>query len=134
VKLQKNPEHGLTLYIEGEHPRTEKPWGFFEVLLETEFSKVKILSINPNQMLSMQMHRYRSETWYITQGKATVTIGDKVVDLFPGESISIDANEKHRVQNFGAEVLELIEVQSGSYFGEDDIIRFEDIYGRKDFH
>jgi len=134
VKLQKNPEHGLTLYIEGEHPRTEKPWGFFEVLLETEFSKVKILSINPNQMLSMQMHRYRSETWYITQGKATVTIGDKVVDLLPGESISIDANEKHRVQNFGAEVLELIEVQSGSYFGEDDIIRFEDIYGRKDFH
>ena len=134
VKLQKNPEHGLTLYIEGEHPRTEKPWGFFEVLLETEFSKVKILSINPNQMLSMQMHRYRSETWYIIQGKATVTIGDKVVDLYPGESISIDANEKHRVQNFGNEVVEIIEVQSGSYFGEDDIIRFEDIYGRKDFH
>jgi len=134
VKLQKNPEHGLTLYIEGEHPRTEKPWGFFEVLLETEFSKVKILSINPNQMLSMQMHRYRSEKWYIIQGQATVTIGDKVVDLFPGESISIDANEKHRVQNFGNEVVEIIEVQSGSYFGEDDIIRFEDIYGRKDFH
>tara|TARA_B100000212_G_scaffold45845_1_gene29585 strand:+ start:50 stop:1294 length:1245 start_codon:yes stop_codon:yes gene_type:complete len=134
VKLQKNPEHGLTLYIEGKHPRTEKPWGYFEVLLETEFSKVKILSINPNQMLSMQMHRYRSETWYITQGKATVTIGNKVVDLFPGESISIDANEKHRVQNFGNEVVEIIEVQSGSYFGEDDIIRFEDIYGRKDFH
>ena len=134
VKLQKNPEHGLTLYTEGEHPRTEKPWGFFEVLLETEFSKVKILSINPHQMLSMQMHRYRSETWYITQGKATVTIGDKIVDLFPGESISIDANEKHRLQNFGNEVVEIIEVQSGSYFGEDDIIRFEDIYGRKDFH
>ena len=134
VKLQKNPEHGLTLYIEGEHPRTEKPWGFFEVLLETEFSKVKILSINPNQMLSMQMHRYRSEKWYIIQGQATVTIGDKVVDLFPGESISIDANEKHRVQNFGNEVVEIIEVQSGSYFGEDDIIRFEDMYGRKDFH
>ncbi len=134
VKLQKNPEHGLTLYTEGDYPRTEKPWGFFEVLLETEFSKVKILSINPNQMLSMQMHRYRSETWYITQGKATVTIGDKVVDLFPGESIFIEANEKHRVQNFGDEVVEIIEVQSGTYFGEDDIVRFEDIYGRKDFH
>ena len=134
VKLQKNPEHGLTLNIEGKHPRIEKPWGFFEVLLETEFSKVKILSINPNQMLSMQMHKYRSETWYVTQGKATVTIGNKVVVLFPGESISIDANEKHGVQNFGNEVVEIIEVQSGSYFGEDDIIRFEDIYGRKDFH
>ncbi len=134
VKLQKNPEHGLTLYTEGDYPRTEKPWGFFEVLLETEFSKVKILSINPNQMLSMQMHRHRSETWYITQGKATVTLGDRTVDLFPGESISIDVNEKHRVQNSGDEILEIIEVQTGSYFGEDDIIRFEDIYGRKDFH
>ena len=134
IKLQKDPEHGLTLRTEGDHPRTEKPWGFFEVLLETEFSKVKILSINPNQMLSMQMHRYRSETWYIIQGKATVTLGDQIVDLFPGESISIDANEKHRVQNFGNEVVEILEIQTGSYFGEDDIIRFEDIYGRKDFH
>ena len=134
AKLQKNPEHGLSLQPDGVYPRTEKPWGYFEVLLETEFSKVKILSINPNQMLSMQMHRYRSETWYITQGKATVTLGDKIIDLFPGESISIDANEKHRVQNFGDEIVEIIEIQTGSYFGEDDIIRFEDIYGRKDFH
>tara|TARA_B100000212_G_scaffold338447_1_gene314980 strand:+ start:163 stop:1407 length:1245 start_codon:yes stop_codon:yes gene_type:complete len=134
VKLQKNPDHGLTLYTEGDYPRTEKPWGFFEVLLETEFSKVKILSINPDQMISMQMHRYRSETWYITQGKATVTLGDRTVDLFPGESISIDVNEKHRVHNSGDEILEIIEVQTGTYFGEDDIIRFEDIYGRKDFH
>ena len=134
IKLQKNPEHGLTLYGDGDYPRTEKPWGYFEVLLETEFSKVKILSINPNQMISMQMHRYRSETWYITQGKATVTLGDQIIDLFPGESISINANEKHRVQNFGDEVVEILEIQTGSYFGEDDIIRFEDIYGRKDFH
>ncbi len=134
IKLQKDPSHGLTLRTEGSYPRTEKPWGYFEVLLENEFSKVKILSINPNQMLSMQMHRYRSETWYIIQGKATVTLGDQIIELFPGESISIDANEKHRVQNFGDEVVEILEIQSGSYFGEDDIIRFEDIYGRNDFH
>ncbi len=134
IKLQKNPEHGLTLHPEGVFPRTKKPWGYFEVLFETEFSKVKILSIDPNQMLSMQMHRYRSETWYVTQGKATVTLGDEITDLFPGESISIGANEKHRVQNFGDEVVEIIEIQTGSYFGEDDIVRFEDIYGRKDFH
>ena len=71
--LQKKPEHGLTLYSEGDFSRTTKPWGYFEVLLETDFSKVKFLSINPDQMLSMQMHEHRSETWYITQGIATVT-------------------------------------------------------------
>ena len=58
---------------QGSYSRTDKPWGFFEVLLETEFSKVKILSIDSNQMLSMQMHEHRTETWYITQGQATVT-------------------------------------------------------------
>ena len=68
--LQKMPEHGLTLYSEGLYPRTEKPWGFFEVLLESETSKVKILSINPEQKLSLQMHEHRSETWYITQGSS----------------------------------------------------------------
>ena len=132
--LQKNPEHGLTLYSEGNYPRTEKPWGFFEVLLETDFSKVKILSINPHQMLSMQMHEHRSETWYITQGVATVTLDHQILELHPGESIAIDKKEKHRVQNFGEEVLEIIEIQTGTYFGEDDIVRFEDMYGRKDFH
>jgi mannose-1-phosphate guanylyltransferase len=132
--LQKNPEHGLTLYNEGNYPRTDKPWGFFEVLLETEFSKVKILSINSNQMLSMQMHEHRTETWYITQGVATVTLNNQIFELHPGESIIIDRKEKHRVQNFGNEVLEIIEIQTGTYFGEDDIVRFEDMYGRTDYH
>ena len=132
--LQKKPEHGLTLYSEGEYPRTDKPWGFFEVLLETEKSKVKILSINPQQKLSMQMHEHRSETWYITQGVATVTKSDSVHELYPGESIVIDKKEKHRIENFHDEILEIIEIQTGSYFGEDDIVRFEDIYGRKDLH
>ena len=132
--LHKNPEHGLTLYAEGSYPKTEKPWGYFEVLLETEFSKVKILSINVNEMLSLQMHEHRSETWYVTQGVATVTLDNRVVELHPGESIVIDKKEKHRVQNFGSEVLEIIEIQTGTYFGEDDIVRFEDMYGRKDFH
>ena len=108
--------------------------GFFEVLLETEYSKVKILSINSNQMLSMQMHEHRSETWYITQGVATVTLDDQILELHPGESIVIDKKEKHRVQNFGTDVLEIIEIQTGTYFGEDDIVRFEDMYGRTDFH
>ncbi|MDA9661135.1 sugar phosphate nucleotidyltransferase [Gammaproteobacteria bacterium] len=132
--LQKNPEHGLTLYTEGDYPRTEKPWGYFEVLLETQFSKVKILSIDAGQMLSMQMHEHRSETWYVTQGIATVTKGDTTLELYAGESVVIDKKEKHRLQNFGNEVLEIIEIQTGTYFGEDDIVRFEDIYERKDFH
>ena len=132
--LQKNPEHGLTLYSNAGSSRTNKPWGYFEVLLETDISKVKILSISPDQKLSMQMHKHRSETWYITQGIATVTKGDDVLDLYPGESIRIDKHEKHRIENLNNEVLELIEIQAGTYFGEDDIIRLEDMYGRKDFH
>ena len=132
--LQKMPEHGLTLYSEGLYPRTEKPWGFFEVLLESETSKVKILSIDSGQKLSLQMHEHRTETWYITQGVATVTKSDEVVELYPGESIIIQKKEKHRIENLHDEVLEIIEIQTGSYFGEDDIIRFDDMYGRKDFH
>ena len=132
--LQKEPEHGLTLYSEGDYSRTEKPWGYFEVLLESESSKVKILSVDPGQKLSLQMHEHRSETWYVTQGIATVTKGNTTFNLQPGESVEIDQKERHRVQNSGNEVLEIIEIQTGTYFGEDDIIRFEDIYGRKDFH
>ena len=128
------PEHGLTLYSEGLYPRTEKPWGFFEVLSESETSKVKILSINPGHKLSLQMHEHRTETWYITQGVATVTKSGDVVELYPGESIIIQKKEKHRIENLHDEVLEIIEIQTGSYFGEDDIIRFDDMYGRKDFH
>ena len=134
TNLQKKPDNGLTLYAEGDYSRTKKPWGYFEVLFETELSKVKILSVDPEQMLSMQMHEYRAETWYVTQGIATVTKGNETFDLYPGESIVINQRERHRLQNFGSEVLEIIEIQTGTYFGEDDIVRFEDIYGRKNFH
>ena len=80
------------------------------------------------------MHEHRSETWYVTQGIATVTKGNTTFNLQPGESVEIDQKERHRVQNSGDEILEIIEIQTGTYFGEDDIIRLEDIYGRKDFH
>ena len=78
----------------------------------------------------MQMHKYRSETWFVTQGIATVVKGNSTFELSAGESVVIDQKERHRLQNFGNEVLEIIEIQTGSYFGEDDIVRFEDIYGR----
>ncbi len=132
--LQKEPEHGLTLYAEGDYSKIQKPWGYFGVLFESESSKVKILSVDPGQMLSMQMHEHRSETWYVTQGIATVTKGYATFDLHPGESVVIGQKERHRVKNSNNEVLEIIEIQTGTYFGEDDIVRFEDIYGRKDFH
>ena len=80
------------------------------------------------------MHKYRSETWYITQGVATITKGDQTLELFAGDSITIEKNEKHRIENLGFERLEIIEIQTGTYFGEDDIVRFEDIYGRTEFH
>ena len=132
--LQKNPENGLTLYPQGLYPRAERPWGYFEILLESDNSKVKVLSIEKDQKLSMQMHKYRSETWYITQGVATITKGDQTLELFAGDSITIEKNEKHRIENLGFERLEIIEIQTGTYFGEDDIVRFEDIYGRTEFH
>lgn len=134
INLQKKPEYGLTLYSKGEYPRTNKPWGYFEVLLETETSKVKILSIEPSHKLSKQRHQYRSETWYVTQGVARVTKGEQILDIYPGETVLIEENEVHRIENLGEEVLEIIEIQTGTYFGEDDIVRLEDIYGRKDLH
>ena len=132
--LQKNPENGLTLYPQGLYPRAERPWGYFEILLESDNSKVKVLSVETDQKLSMQMHKYRSETWYITQGVATITKGDQTLELFAGDSITIEKNEKHRIENSGFERLEIIEIQTGTYFGEDDIVRLEDIYGRTEFH
>ena len=132
--LQKNPENDFTFYSQGLYPRTERPWGYFEILLETDSSKVKLLCIERNQKLSMQMHKYRTETWYITQGVATVTKGSQTKELLPGDTIVIERNERHRIENLGLERLEIIEIQTGSYFGEDDIVRFEDIYGRTDLH
>ena len=132
--LQKKPEHGLTLYTDGNFVRINKPWGYFEVLIETENSKVKILSINPSQKLSLQKHEHRSETWYVIQGVATVTKGEEIMELVTGESVVIEQREKHRIENLNDEVLEIIEIQAGTYFGEDDIVRLEDIYGRKDLH
>ena len=92
--------------------------------------QVKRVSVNPGAMLSLQSHQRRSEHWVIVQGTAKVTLADKVLTLSQNDSLYIPAGEKHRIANLSEEILEFIEVQSGSYFGEDDIIRFEDVYGR----
>lgn len=108
----------------------EKPWGSFHVLTDEPGYKSKKLVILPGASLSLQMHHRREEKWIIVKGIATATVGNKVHTLKYGESISIPFRTKHRVENRGNSSLEIIEVQTGTYFGEDDIIRYEDIYDR----
>ena len=107
-----------------------RPWGHYESLENGEGRQVKRIAVNPGGRLSLQYHHHRSEHWVVTRGVATVTIGDNVQDLQPGAAVFIPCGEVHRLENFGDEPVEIIEVQIGSYLGEDDIVRVEDTYGR----
>ena len=109
---------------------THRPWGFFEPLSEKADHNVKRITVYPSSRLSYQRHNRRAEHWYIVQGEATVTLDDKEVHLESGQSIDIPLGSKHRVMNRGSGELVFIEVQTGDYFGEDDIERFDDDYGR----
>ncbi|MDA0979698.1 MAG: phosphomannose isomerase type II C-terminal cupin domain, partial [Proteobacteria bacterium] len=102
----------------------------YEGMDEGEAFQVKRITVNPGASLSLQLHHHRAEHWVVVTGLATVTIGDKVFEMKANESCYIPAETQHRLQNLTSEPLELIEVQSGSYLGEDDIVRFEDNYGR----
>jgi len=108
----------------------KRPWGKFEVLVNNDNCKVKKITVNPNGRLSYQYHHKRSEVWTIVSGIATMTLDDKISHYIYGETILIPQGTKHRVENKGIEDLIFIEVQHGSYFGEDDIIRIEDDYNR----
>tara|TARA_Y100001970_G_scaffold7483_1_gene8596 strand:+ start:5456 stop:6700 length:1245 start_codon:yes stop_codon:yes gene_type:complete len=132
--LQKDSSAGLTLFSDNNDKRVKKPWGFFEVLMETDSSKVKLLSVSAGHKLSLQKHKYRSETWHVVQGKAKVTKGNERFTMLNGDSIIINKNEEHRLENISDEPLEIIEIQTGTYFGEDDIIRLKDSYGRAELH
>jgi mannose-1-phosphate guanylyltransferase/mannose-6-phosphate isomerase len=112
------------------HRRVYRPWGDFEQLDAGEGYQVKRLSVKPGAALSLQLHRHRAEHWVVVQGKARVTCGDEVFDLSENESTYIPKETKHRLENPGTETLVIIEMQSGSYLGEDDIQRFEDRYNR----
>lgn len=108
-----------------------RPWGNYTVLDEGSGFKVKRIEVLPEKRLSYQKHRYRAEHWFVVQGKARVTLNDEIIELKTGEAIDIAIGDKHRVENpDSAETLVFIEVQRGSYLGEDDIIRFEDDFGR----
>jgi mannose-6-phosphate isomerase len=109
-----------------------RPWGFYEILLDTEYTKVKQITVNPEQRLSYQYHNQRKLHWTIVQGSATIILDDEKMFRNQGESIHIPLGAKHRIINEGESPLIFIEVQVGEYFGEDDIIRLQDDYGRQD--
>ena len=112
------------------HRRVARPWGWYDSVDRGDRFQVKRIGVNPGASLSLQMHHHRAEHWIVVQGTAEVTNGDKVYLVGENESTYIPLGVKHRLRNPGKTLLEIIEVQSGSYLGEDDIVRFDDTYGR----
>lgn len=107
-----------------------RPWGFYEVLSDKEDHKVKRITVYPKKRLSLQRHKRRSEHWHVLKGTALVDLNEKSIKLKAGESIDIKMGASHRIKNTGKDNMVFIEVQRGDYFGEDDIERLEDDYGR----
>jgi mannose-1-phosphate guanylyltransferase/mannose-6-phosphate isomerase len=112
------------------HRTVARPWGTYTVLEEGTGFKIKRIVVKPGQALSLQMHHHRSEHWIVVSGTARVTNGEQVMLVRKNESTYIPAGNKHRLENPGIVDLVMIEVQSGDYLGEDDIVRFQDSYGR----
>ncbi len=112
------------------HTKVYRPWGCFQTLDSGNGFQVKRLVINPGASISLQLHRQRSEHWVVVSGVANVTCGDETLILKPNESTYIPVDTKHKLENLSEVPLEVVEVQTGPYLGEDDIVRFEDEYGR----
>ena len=123
LESQKREEKNL-------HRKVARPWGWYDSVDEGERFKVKRIQVKPGASLSLQMHHHRAEHWIVVKGVAEITNGDQVITLNENQSTYIPQGQTHRLANRGTEPLEIIEVQSGSYLGEDDIVRFEDTYGR----
>ncbi|NDU85970.1 MAG: mannose-1-phosphate guanylyltransferase/mannose-6-phosphate isomerase [Ferrovum sp.] len=124
LQQQKREEHNL-------HRKVHRPWGWYDSIDEGERFKVKRIQVKPKASLSLQMHYHRAEHWIVVQGTAEVTCGEKTFLLHENQSTYIPQGEVHRLANPGTIPLEIIEVQSGGYLGEDDIVRFGDVYGRQ---
>jgi len=124
LKAQGRYEHSL-------HREVFRPWGSYDSLGSGARFQVKLLRVKPGGTLSLQLHHQRAEHWVVVSGSARITRGEEVFTLAENQSTYIPVGVKHRIENPGAVPLEIIEVQSGSYLGEDDIVRFEDVYGRK---
>jgi mannose-1-phosphate guanylyltransferase / mannose-6-phosphate isomerase len=113
------------------HRTAKRPWGSYTVLEDDGRGyKIKRIEVNPGGRLSLQSHKHRSEHWVVVSGVATVTCGDKVTDLQVNQSTYIPLGEKHRLENRGVVPVQMVEVQVGDYLGEDDIVRYDDVYGR----
>ena len=108
----------------------KRPWGGFVVLEDRPTHKVKRIWVHPGQRLSYQRHLKRQEHWVILEGKARVTLDGEEILLGEGESVDISREAAHRIENIGGSQLTFVEVQKGDYFGDDDIVRLEDDYGR----
>jgi len=112
------------------HRTAHRPWGTYTVLEEGPHFKIKRIEVKPGASLSLQMHHHRSEHWIVVSGTAKVLNDEQELTLEVNESTFIPAEHKHRLENIGSELLVMIEVQTGNYLGEDDIVRFQDVYGR----
>ncbi|MDB5864620.1 MAG: mannose-phosphate guanylyltransferase [Betaproteobacteria bacterium] len=112
------------------HRTVRRPWGSYTVLEEGPMYKIKLIVVKPTSSLSLQMHHHRSEHWVVLSGDAQVVNGEQQLIVRANESTFIPPGTKHRLANHGTEDLVMIEVQTGSYVGEDDIVRYEDVYGR----
>jgi mannose-1-phosphate guanylyltransferase/mannose-6-phosphate isomerase len=123
LKLAKRPEIN-------SHKVVYRPWGYYETLVLNVGFQVKRITVKPGCALSLQLHNHRAEHWVVVKGKARVQRGEELLTLLPNESTYIPQQTKHRLENFGDQLLEIIEVQCGDYLGEDDIVRFEDRYNR----
>jgi mannose-6-phosphate isomerase-like protein (cupin superfamily) len=110
--------------------REERPWGAFEILYEEAGLKVKRITVKPGMRLSLQSHERRAEDWTVVSGRAHVTLGAAVIERAAHEHIFIARQERHRIENRGATDLVFIEVQTGDYLGEDDIVRYQDDFQR----
>ena len=115
-----------------QHQKVFRPWGAYESLVVGEHFQVKRLTVNPGQTLSLQLHHQRAEHWVVVAGVADIVRGEETLTLTVDQSTYIPIGMKHRLANDGETPLEVIEVQSGAYLGEDDIVRFDDVYGRED--
>ena len=113
-----------------EFPKDYRPWGWFEVLISGDCFKVKRIYVKPGAALSLQKHKHRSEHWVVVEGTAEILINGNSSSLIKGESVFVPREAPHRIQNKSKSPIILIEVQIGDYLGEDDIIRYDDIYSR----
>lgn len=116
---------------EGPGYTDHRPWGYYTVLADEPDHKVKIIVVKPGGRLSLQRHRRRAEHWYGVRGRALVELDGRELELLPGTAVDVPFGAWHRVSNPGSEEAAFIEIQTGDYFGEDDIERKEDDYGRK---